>query len=225
MNNNNDELNYFELMRIFWDFCYENPDLIKPIHCAIYGYTVEHCNRLGWKVKFGLPSRVVMECIGVKSYKIYINGLRDLESFGFVKIIQKSKNQHTSNIVALVKNTKASTKALDKARAKANPKQVSKQVHYNKTIDPIQNTIDQNDLHRSFDHLFLTNKEYEDLCNEFNKSDVDEILDEIENYADNKKYKSLKLTAKNWLKKRHDRNVSENLKEGQKRVLPFDLGI
>ena len=67
-------MNSYELSRKFWDFAFENPDRIKPIHAAIYFFAIEHCNRLGWKEKFGLPSQMVMEAIGVKNWRTYSQG-------------------------------------------------------------------------------------------------------------------------------------------------------
>jgi len=52
-------MDYFKLTRAFWDFAFENPEKIKPNHCAMYLFIVEHCNRLGWKEKFGLPTTMV----------------------------------------------------------------------------------------------------------------------------------------------------------------------
>ena len=112
-------MNSYELSRNFWDWCFENPEKIKPIHPSIYFFAIEHCNRLGWKEKFGLPSQMVMEAIGVKNWKTYSAGLNDLVEFGFLNLIEKSKNQYSSNIIAIVNFTKAPTKALDKALDKA----------------------------------------------------------------------------------------------------------
>lgn len=51
----------------------------------------------------------------------------------------------------------------------------------------------------SFDHLSMTENEYLKLCDKYSILRVDDIIDRIKNYKKNKKYKSLYLTAKNWL--------------------------
>jgi tRNA U34 5-carboxymethylaminomethyl modifying GTPase MnmE/TrmE len=131
-------MNGYELSRNFCDWAFENPDKVKPIHYAIYYFSIEHCNRLGWKDKFGLPSQMVMEAIGVKNWRTYSAGLNDLVDFGFIEMIETSKNQYSSNIVAIVKNTKAPTKALDKALSKHSTKHSQSIVSINK-----QETIKQ----------------------------------------------------------------------------------
>jgi hypothetical protein len=125
-------MNSYELSRKFWDFAFENPDRIKPIHSAIYFFAIEHCNRLGWKEKFGLPSQMVMEAIGVKNWRTYSQGLNELIDFGFIKLLEKSSNQYSSNIIAIVNFTKADTKALDKALQKHGTKQGQSIVSINK---------------------------------------------------------------------------------------------
>ena len=112
-------MNGYELSRTWFDFCFENPEKIKPTHTAIYLFAVEHCNRLGWKKKFGLPTAAAMECLGIKNYKTYINSLEDIVEWQFIEWVEKSKNQYSANIITLAnsnkESTKANTKALDKA--------------------------------------------------------------------------------------------------------------
>jgi hypothetical protein len=132
-------MNSYELSRDFWDFAFENPEKIKPNHCAIYFFAIEHCNRLGWKDKFGFPTTMVMDAIGVKSYNTFLNSLNELVDFGFIKMIEKSKNQYSANIIALSKFDKALDKALDKAFIKHDTKQSES------TIQSIGESIDSID--------------------------------------------------------------------------------
>jgi len=81
---------------------------------------VEHCNQLGWKKKFGLPSAMTMEVIGIKSYNTYKKTFEDLVEWGFFEVVERSKNQYTANIIALSK--------IDKAPDKANAKHLMKQM-------------------------------------------------------------------------------------------------
>jgi len=118
----------YDLSRQWWDFAFANPEKVKPIHSALYFFAIENCNRMGWAEKFRLPSEMAMSAIGVHSYKTYIAALNDLCEWGFLTMVQKSTNQYSANIVALVNFTeaqgKAPIKALDKALLKHIPKQV-----------------------------------------------------------------------------------------------------
>lgn len=140
-------MNSYELSRAFIDWAFDNPEKVKPTHYAIYFFAIEHCNRLGWKKKFGLPSQMVMEAIGVKNWRTYSQGLKDLVDFGFIEMVETSKNQYSSNIIAIVKNTKAPTKALDKALSKHSQKQGTKHsqgtVSIDKQLNKEQGTIKQ----------------------------------------------------------------------------------
>ena len=111
-------MNSYDLSRSFINFAFENPDKIKPNHYAIYFFAIEHCNRLGWKKNYGLPTTMEMEAIGIKSYNTYINALNDLVEWGVIQLIEKSKNQDSRNIIALSNFDKAHNKALDKALIK-----------------------------------------------------------------------------------------------------------
>lgn len=131
-------MNGYELSRGFVDWAFENPSKIRPIHYAVFFFAIEHCNRLGWKEEFGLPSYMVMEAIGVKKHSTFSDALKDLEDWGFVTLVQKSKNQYTANIItlnAMPKNGKAHGEALDKARSKHREEQREKQPQGTVTID------------------------------------------------------------------------------------------
>ncbi len=128
-------MNGYEFSRAWFDFSFVNPGKIKPVHSAIYFFAIERCNRLGWKEEFGFPTDLAMEALGIRNYKTYIKALQDLVDWGFIKWIQKSKNQFTANIIALVKNTEAQPKALDSALSVQSIKQVRSIASINKQLN------------------------------------------------------------------------------------------
>ena len=138
MKSENEGVNGYDLSRDWFNFSFDNPEKVRPIHSAIYFFAIEHCNRLGWKSKFGFPSQMVMEAIGVKNWRTFSKGLSDLVDFGFIEMIEVSKNQYSSNIIAIVKNTKAPTKALDRALSKHVQKQSQSTVSIDKQLNKEQ---------------------------------------------------------------------------------------
>jgi len=136
----------YELSKDWFDWCFENPEKITPTHTALYFFIIEHWNRLGQKPKFGLPMEMAKDAIGIKNYRTYSNSFNDLVEWGFIDVLQKSKNQYSANVIAIVKNTKANTKALTKAIQKHSQKQVHGIVcidNYinNEIIEPINNEM------------------------------------------------------------------------------------
>ena len=117
-------MNGYDLSRNFVNFSFENPSKIKPNHYALYFFAIEHCNRLGWKKEYGLPTTMTMEAIGIKSYNTYIKTFNELVDYGFFNLIERSKNQYSANIIELSNNDKALDKALDKAFIKHATKQL-----------------------------------------------------------------------------------------------------
>lgn len=105
----------YDLSRHWFDFCFENPDKISPNHSAIFFFAIEHCNRLGWKEKFGFPTQMTMDAIGIKKHQTYIKYFNDLCEWGFFNLVQKSVNQYSANIISLSFGITKNGKALDKA--------------------------------------------------------------------------------------------------------------
>jgi hypothetical protein len=120
-------MNVFALSRRWFDFCFKNPDKVRPSHTAIYFFAIEHCNRMGWKRKYGFPTTMVMEAVGIKSYTTYKQTLDELVDWGFIEMVERTKNQYSSNIIALSFFDEAYVKAPDEALDKAMLKHASKQ--------------------------------------------------------------------------------------------------
>ena len=138
-------MNGYELSREFWSWSFENPDKVKPHHSAIYFFAIDTCNRLGWKERFGFPSQMAMEAVGIKNWRTYKNAFEDLVDWGFIDLIEKSKNQYSANIIAIVYNTKAHTKALSKAQQN----HIQKQSKSTVCIDKPKNSITTNNKQES----------------------------------------------------------------------------
>jgi hypothetical protein len=68
------------------------------------------------------------------------------------------------------------------------------------------NDNNKENIYRAFKHLSISIEEFNKLCIDYTKQQVDDILDQIENYSQNKKFSSLYLTAKNWLKRNEKQN-------------------
>ena len=137
-------MNSYELSRLWFDFAFNNPSKITPAHGILFFFCIEHCNRLGWKKEFGLPTTMAKEAIGIRSYNTYINTLNDLVEWGFIVLIEKSKNQYSSNIIALSNFNKAHDKALDKAMLKHMTKQCESTIQSISSIDKQLNNITRN---------------------------------------------------------------------------------
>ncbi len=140
MNRPKDKNGYI-LSRKWFDFAHENPSKVKPNHAALYFWLCELNNRLDWKEEFGLPSEKAMEIIGVRNHRTYKKAFESLVEWGFVKVIERTCNQHTATIISLtglVKNTEAPALALVKntrALSKHIPKQVQGTAHIDKQIN------------------------------------------------------------------------------------------
>jgi hypothetical protein len=214
------EFNSYELSRNWFDWCFENPDKINTNHTALYFFIIEHCNRLGWKERFGLPTTMSMDALGIKNYKTYSKAFDDLVEWGFIKLIEKSKNQWSATVIALVKNTKANTKALTKATLKHSQKQVESTV----SIDKPNNLITYKPINIPFDVFWnLYNKKVGDkkkVESKWNKLKDDErqkIIDTLPTFLNSIKDKQFQPFPETYLNnKRWNDEISESLKSDKK---------
>lgn len=93
-------------------------------------------------------------------------------------------------------------------RKDANAYERKKRNAKNTDKDKVTVTDKEINIHRSFKHLKITFDEYNKLIDlGYIKSQIEKVLDSIENYKKNTSYTSLYLTAKKWLEKEYP-NVS-----------------
>ena len=225
----NDQLNGYELSRKWFDFSFDNPEKISPNHSAIFFFAVEHNNRLGWRRKFGFPSQMAMDAIGIKKHSTYIRYFRDLIEWGFFELIQASKNQYSSNIISLNNALPKKGSALGKAIVKHAAKQTRSMRQSKRSIDKPLNhkplnhiTMEDSELDEEINNLKIHFGEYVRLSKfeeiEFRKKCKDaeefqELIDDLNNTLRTPKnddefdrwnashYKTL-ITYLNWKKKR-----------------------
>jgi len=83
----------------------------------------------------------------------------------------------------------------------------NKRITNNQQTTNKQSTTNKNEknnkenIYREFQHLFITEDEVKKLLVNYSSNQISDILNEIENYKGNIKYKSLYLTAVKWLQK------------------------
>ena len=100
-----------------------------------------------------------------------------------------------------------------KGTYKAKDKDTHKQVQVQVQEEEEEQEKEEVQVYRKFKHLSISVDEVEKLkSNGYTKIQIDEVLDKIENYSQNKKYSSLYLTANNWLKKEEQEKAQEKEK-------------
>lgn len=98
----NPDRNIFNLLRKFFAFVEKYPDIIELNHIALYVWIVWKDNTLFWEPVFGLPTGEAIRTIGMKDPRYFRRTLYELEEWGFIKIVAKSKNQHHANQIILL---------------------------------------------------------------------------------------------------------------------------
>lgn len=208
-------MNGYDLTRMWYNYKFKHPDKVKARHSDMFFYLVDLWNRLGQKKQFGLPTTVTMEALGIGSYNTYKKTLDDLFSFGFIKLISESKNQHQSKVIALSKIDKATDEALDKATIKATdeaPDKAPDSIIEQRTIE--QRTKNEGNsraldfLKDNFPSRFETeflmrfDKKIENI--EKFKMDFNDTVDQEDlEYTPKKLFARLGKYARNWVDNQH----------------------
>jgi len=231
----------YELSRNWFDWCFENPEKISPNHTALYFFICEHSNRMGGKIKFGLPTTMAKDAIGIRSYNTYIKTLNDLVDFGFIVLVERSKNQYSSNIIALSNFNKAHNKALDKALIKHTTKQLESTQQSIDSIDKqltINKEQETNTIYPTFEDFWdlYDNKHDRDTCqkkwDKLTQTEKLEIMEYLPAYIASTPDKSFRkhpktfLNNKSWKNEiiRTNKSESEQIASiGQQQAISFIL--
>jgi len=81
-------------------------------------------------------------------------------------------------------------------------------------VKHMENENEIENVYKSFNHLSITISDFEKLKNDFSEIEILDTFEKIENYKDNTKYKSLYLTAKQWLQKQKKDNLQNPKQNG-----------
>lgn len=179
-------MNGYELSRYWFDWAFENPDLINPNDTALYLWLVEKNNRCGWSEKFSVTAAESMGACGFKTYPPYKKSFDRLVEFGFIIIVKKAINQHQSNVIALSKNDKAIVKALDKAHLNQSKKHIDSSSESTFDINKQDNyKTDNTKTDKEQDTFTWGDGVLELMCNEFKKQNPNKYPDAMyENFLE-----------------------------------------
>lgn len=214
----------FEYIKNFYRWAEENPEKVKPYHWAIYMVAVEKCNQLGWKEKFGLPTYHALEIAGISSRRTYYKGLYELVEFGFLRIIQKAKNQHQSVVISLVTSQSKNDISEDTAEQQ-HVTDTAPIIRHNKTYKDFKDNKNNKEFLKK---IILENSELLDFLivkNNVNdaeiKRKIDDFLAEKFSAGENQKWKNESqffTHFRNWfLKKNSEKKVENNPQKAMRR--------
>ena len=99
MKNQKDIFNGYTLTKYGWSVMQNQPEM-RPAHIALYFYLVELNNKLRWCHSIGVPTAHTMKMLRL-SKPTYLKLISDLQRFGLIHCISKSKNQSTASTFTL----------------------------------------------------------------------------------------------------------------------------
>lgn len=191
-----------------WDdpFYSDMPDNFK----LVYNYICDKCDNVGvWKVNKRLVEFHINADINWDIFISYMGErlliiseekwwLTKFCDFQYGYLDENSKSKPIISHINLLKNHRlwiGYTKGMHTLKDKDKEKDSFKSLK-----DCKDNIIIS---YRKFKHLEISEQQVHKLEEHWSREQIDEILDRIENFAKNKKYSDLYLTAKNWLKKEY----------------------
>ncbi len=134
------QVNLFKISKAWFELSFED-HRITPTHTAMIFYCLDINNRLSWVDTFGLPALETSHALNI-SYNTFRKVLKELVEFKHIRLVKKSTNQHTANIISLdllYQNLLKQRKSKLKATLKQGIKQsdIIKPIKLIETIKPI----------------------------------------------------------------------------------------
>jgi hypothetical protein len=138
--------------------------------------------------------------LGLNGKRINLNGLNKTIFTLIAPQLEANYKKYLNGIKPKQKQTESKTEAKPKQKISKSEANVNVNVNDN-----------EKDIHiyRAFAHLKLSIEDFDKLRIEYSADQINNVLDSIENYKQNKSYSSLYLTAKNWLKRDAQKNTIE----------------
>jgi uncharacterized phage protein (TIGR02220 family) len=95
------------------------------------------------------------DAVGIKKPQTFIKYFNDLEDWGFIKVVERSKNQYSANIISLISATPKKGEAMDKAMVKHAASKGQSNSPINKQVNniTIEQEIDSSKLLSLFNSL------------------------------------------------------------------------
>lgn len=94
-------MNGYLASRSWYRFVEENKQKIKPIHSAVIHWCYSVANDLRWPKSFQLPTVEACEMIGITDRETFHKALKDLVSFGALRIDQESTGRYVARWISL----------------------------------------------------------------------------------------------------------------------------
>jgi hypothetical protein len=138
--------------------------------------------------------------LGLNGKRINLDGLNKTIFTLIAPQLEANYKKYLNGIKPKQKQTESKTEA--------KPKQKVSKTEANVNVNVNDNEKDIY-IYRKFNHLKLSIEEFDKLRIEYSADQINNVLDSIENYKQNKSYSSLYLTAKNWLKRDVQKNEVE----------------